>query len=99
MTISYNANYLTPSVGTNKDIFINNINVNKNEYSLNYVLKFVLTAIFNGQILENNQNNIEQYINQYTSLKSIKKITVIQSERNKFATIYMNKFVFVAHLN
>ena len=99
LTISYNANYLTPSVGTNKDIFINNINVNKNEYSLNYVLKFVLTAIFNGQILENNQNNIEQYINQYTSLKSIKKITVIQSERNKFATIYMNKFVFVAHLN
>ena len=97
LTLSYNANYLTPIVGTNKEIFIDNINININEYSSNYLLKYKFTVIY-GQILENNQNNIEQYINQYTSLKSIKKI-VIQTERNTFAIIYMNKFVFVTHLN
>lgn len=97
LTLSYNANYLTPTVGTNKEIDIKNITINSNGYSSNYILSSSSITIFDGQILENNINNIKQYINQYT-LKIIKKIKKIQIGTNSFAVLYIDKFVFVVKL-
>ena len=91
LSITYNANYISPNIGTNIEIDINNIEIINNEYSNNYELNNTYAIIY-GEIL----NPLLQYINKYTNIKSLSKLEVIRIKNNSYAVIgYQNKLFSV----
>ena len=82
LSITYNANYISPNIGTNIEIDINNIEIINNEYSNNYELNNTYAIIY-GEIL----NPLLQYINKYTNIKNLSKLEVIRIKNNSYAVI------------
>jgi len=89
--LSYNANYLTPDAGTNKQIDITNISINPNTYSNNYELAYTSTEIYDGVIILSNLSN---FINKYTNINDFKKINVIKINNNAYGVLYIQNKIF-----
>jgi hypothetical protein len=92
--LSYNANYLTPDTGTNKQIDITNISINPNTYSNNYELVYTSTEIYDGVIILSNLSNLSNFINKYTNINDFKKINVININNNAYGVLYIQNKIF-----
>jgi hypothetical protein len=88
---NYTANFNGPNVGI-KTVTINVNTIKDTTNNTNYA--FVIPYTKSADVI----SNLSNYINKYTTLKSIKKITVKKTGGNTFAIIYINKYVFVAEI-